>query len=791
MAMIQKIIHTRWVNLLVCICFVMTSIPAVQAAVLPYMPEPNQRIMAGPAYDLPLLEGIVFSADSPFYFTFLIKRGNVEREESVIRSEVNKISKYFLAALTLPGDDLWVNLSPYEQDRISTDNLALTDLGKDMLGEDYVLKQFVASITYPEEGPGKAFWSAVYKQLQEKLGTSNVPVDTFNKVWIMPDKIKIVEGNDRAVIESARLKVMMEDDYLAISKNKEKSSSIDAGADRRIKDISNQVMREQILPLIEKEVNEGKYFAHLRQIYHSIIMANWFKEKLKNTILNQVYFDKSKLKGADVKDPAVREKIYNAYTQAFREGVYNYIKTDQDPGNQFKRIRRKYVSGGANLTTGPMGKATERITDPVRAVADSRAANITAAEVARVVNTDGKLIQPPAPGSAGKVFAEPEVVESRISGLAPNGSKGLIKGAARELVNMVTSGVDPVQIGKRMHTAYPSLFARGMGDAAIVALVITPQTAAQAASNTDGVIAQDAGKVLNMYIAQLDAIKAQHAGQEFASRRQRRSIDEWDLSDQSIAGAEYRSIIGKVQHPYTGEYNYQEMLRLADRSQNNDVKRALYRIILQNVGKRFGDINEVSISLAIRVLKALSPIMTDEDLQHYTELIGTEARINYLRDMLRDMLQDDLYKTTRSGSDFWSLMRDPAGQRVLYSGLERVILNQKQARGGTPRFRADFRKLSDDPRVQMTAERFFNSLPADFGMGGGSGTMAGAGQAREAGVGGGAEGDGTKGGLDFAKSNAEVALKDGGLKFSTDKAMAYLENGKVAGLELATLKLTY
>lgn len=49
----------------------------------------------------------------------------------------------------------------------------------------------------------------------------------------------------------------------------------------------------------------------------------------------------------------------------------------------------------------------------------------------------------------------------------------------------------------------------------------------------------------------------------------------------------------------------------------------------------------------------------------------------------------------------------------------------------------------------------------------------------------------TKGGLDFAKADAEVALKDGGLIFSTNKSMAYLEGGKVAGFQLATLKLTY
>lgn len=367
----QRIVRFRLFNWLVCACLAMTSGPFAQAAVLSYMPEPSQRIALSPIYDLPLLKGLVFSADSPFYFTFLIQRGNIAREEALIRLEVDKIAKYFLAALTLPGDDLWVNLSPYEKDRISTDNLAMTDLGKDMLGEDYVLKQFVASITYPEEGPGKEFWSKVYKRLEQKFGTAKIPVNTFQKVWIMPDKIKVVEGPDRAMIESARLKVMMDDDYLAMSKN---TAGVTSGRDKQAKDISNQAMREVIIPLIEQEVNEGKHFAHLRQIYHAIVLANWFKEKLKDTILNRVYFGKARLKGCDVVDPQIREKIYNVYTQAFRRGVYNYIKTEAVPGNPFKKYRRQYISGGAVATTAVMRQSTQFTSNPAAARAMTESA---------------------------------------------------------------------------------------------------------------------------------------------------------------------------------------------------------------------------------------------------------------------------------------------------------------------------------------------------------------------------------------------------------------------------------
>jgi len=311
-------------------------------AVLPYMPETNQIITATPAYSLPELSGLSFSSDNPFEFTFLIDKGNMPLTKEKLRISVERMGKYFLGALTIPEKDLWVNLSPYEQDRISTDDLAVTDLGKDMLGEDYVLKQLVSSVTYPESDAGKKFWGDIYRKVYQKSGNVNIPVSAFHKVWIMPDKIKIIETSNRVIVKESRLKVMMEEDYLALSKNSKGKSQNNGVADK----ISTQAMRETIIPIIEQEVNTGKHFAHLRQIYKSIILATWFKEKLMKSILGQVYFDKKKVKGADVDDPAIRQKIYNEYTKAFRNGVYNYIRHDKDPGNSLRTIKRQYVSGG-------------------------------------------------------------------------------------------------------------------------------------------------------------------------------------------------------------------------------------------------------------------------------------------------------------------------------------------------------------------------------------------------------------------------------------------------------------
>ncbi|MCK4883142.1 MAG: hypothetical protein KAS92_08975, partial [Candidatus Omnitrophica bacterium] len=120
-----------------------------------------------------------------------------------------------------------------------------------------------------------------------------------------------------------------------------------------ISGITSEVVREVLIPEIEREVNEGETFANLRQIYNSMILATWYKQNLKESLLGQVYVDQNKTKGVDVEDKQIKEKIYGQYLDAFKKGVYNYIKEDYDPVSQ-NVIPRKYFSGGFG---GEIGKA--------------------------------------------------------------------------------------------------------------------------------------------------------------------------------------------------------------------------------------------------------------------------------------------------------------------------------------------------------------------------------------------------------------------------------------------------
>jgi len=311
------------------------------------MPAAGTRVSPSQPYTPVLIKGIQIDPINPFNLDFIIDTGDTRLDDQALREEAERLVRYFLTSLTIPEDEFWVNLSPFEKDKIITDNFSKTEMGRDLLAQDYLLKQLTASLIYPENELGKDFWSRVYKKAYEQYGTTNIPTDTFNKVWIMPKTAKIYQTGAKVFIAESTLEVLLEEDYLA----KTKSKGIVTG--HKQSEIASQIVREIIVPEIEKEVNEGKNFAPLRQIYHSVILATWFKKNLKGHLINQSYSQQSKINGIDSVDKMAKNEIYNQYLSAYKQGAYNFIRVEKDDFTK-KNIPRKYFAGGIVLNNEPI-----------------------------------------------------------------------------------------------------------------------------------------------------------------------------------------------------------------------------------------------------------------------------------------------------------------------------------------------------------------------------------------------------------------------------------------------------
>ena len=310
---------------------------------IPWMPKPGVRIQLSPEFNPAFLKGITIHPENALMFDFIIQRGDKSLSDQQKQEEYKKLIKYFLASLAIPDEDQWVNLSPYEKNRIIKDDFGKTEMGRDLLAQDYILKQITASLIYPEDSLGKKFWDKVYTKAQQQFGTTDIPVNTFNKVWIVPDNALIYEKGNTAYVLKNHLKVILEEDYLSLSKH---AGITDVPPDKSkdVNKIGSQVVREIVLPALEQEVNEGKNFFPLRQVYSGMILAAWYKRVLKESLLGKIYANKAKVKGVD-SNPKNNEEIYHRYLRAYKKGVFNYIREDVDKYTN-ETIPRKYFSGG-------------------------------------------------------------------------------------------------------------------------------------------------------------------------------------------------------------------------------------------------------------------------------------------------------------------------------------------------------------------------------------------------------------------------------------------------------------
>jgi hypothetical protein len=294
------------------------------------------------------LRSITYEAQENNFRTILDKGSAKENDPIKLENSTRQLFKYFFIGLSLPNDSFWVNLRPDSPDNIIDKYLAKTDIGKVMLEADVQLKKDTAKYTAPDTAEGRVYWDKLYRKAQELFENENIAIPTLTRPWIVPDEIILRQSEDNAYIYKATLKVMLESDYL-------KDSPEYSFNDLRLKelnDYSSQLIRELILPKLTRDVNTAKRYASLRQVYFSLILAQWFKGKLQVTnhtsqadaLASKI--DSRDLRGVTSQSQWTKETYFKEYQKSFKNGEYNKQENVQ---SAYGISLRQYFSGGVKL----------------------------------------------------------------------------------------------------------------------------------------------------------------------------------------------------------------------------------------------------------------------------------------------------------------------------------------------------------------------------------------------------------------------------------------------------------
>ncbi|MFC1698750.1 hypothetical protein ACFL1I_02155 [Candidatus Omnitrophota bacterium] len=306
-------------------------------------------------YTPPTLKSLIVHPESTDnYFDFILdtQEEPVEDEDS-LEPIAKELIDYFFLGITLPSDDLWVNLNSVRQNAITSPRLALTDIGKVLLEADLTLKKDCCRFTDPRTKTGKEYWGKLQARLNEaNLSTSQLPIG--NRFWIIPEEAVVEENSDNhtVTIVKSKLKVCLQQEYLELQNNQVTllSDQNQHPQARLAQDIADFTMKEVILPAIQEEVNYGKAYAKLRQVYNSLILAEYYKQKYHHGQgLYPKLINRAHIQGLESNEPWNTQDFYQAYVKSAQEGEYKLTQQEYDP-YLASMVQKYYFYGGVLIS---------------------------------------------------------------------------------------------------------------------------------------------------------------------------------------------------------------------------------------------------------------------------------------------------------------------------------------------------------------------------------------------------------------------------------------------------------
>ena len=167
--------------------------------------------------------------------------------------------------LALSPEKFWVNLHPYEPDRIIDPAFGRTQAGQVLLEADLEMKEASGRMQRSDTELGRKFMEVLQGENKCFLG---------RRQWIEPLPASIHEDGDQLYILEIPLTVQLGKEDSDVSPGQSCPDQ-----DPAITTSNGELYEKMIMPAVVQSVNHDPEFADLRRVYASRVAAEWYRKR--------------------------------------------------------------------------------------------------------------------------------------------------------------------------------------------------------------------------------------------------------------------------------------------------------------------------------------------------------------------------------------------------------------------------------------------------------------------------------------------------------------------------------
>lgn len=278
----------------------------------------------------------------------------------------------FITGLAVSNEKFWVNLMPWEPDRIIDEELSQSEVGRIMLEADLQMKKDFCNYINPcDNKMSKDLWDLLDNKRETliQLCMNKYPGEIQNKdniyfrpvtrQWIIPDKVFTYSNDTQIYVINATLTIQSEPvaDHSSFVVYNQDVKTLSQGCidelNRSAKEYGEyfkEMSDNIILPSVIADVNYDDKYENLREVYVALALAQWYKSTIdpSRDIFRDIY--SSDFTAPKSLNPWSPNEIWEDLVYSFENGEFKcWANTTTKTANGTLTRNRVFSYGGVDF----------------------------------------------------------------------------------------------------------------------------------------------------------------------------------------------------------------------------------------------------------------------------------------------------------------------------------------------------------------------------------------------------------------------------------------------------------